>query len=109
MLCVCMSDFFFLSSRRRHTRCALVTGVQTCALPIWAILEHLGPMAALYCVFDFFEPVTTASAMIVDTVGIGCGNGGDLFVISSNTQNSRARAPFESIKATVATINEIPK
>src|SRR3546814_2614574 len=31
--------FFFFSSRRRHTRCALVTGVQTCALPIcgdWA-------------------------------------------------------------------------
>src|SRR3546814_9617056 len=28
-----MCDLFF-SSRRRHTRCALVTGVQTCALPI---------------------------------------------------------------------------
>src|SRR3546814_15935444 len=28
--------FFFFSSRRRHTRCALVTGVQTCALPIYA-------------------------------------------------------------------------
>src|SRR3546814_17875596 len=27
-------DVFFFSSRRRHTRCALVTGVQTCALPI---------------------------------------------------------------------------
>src|SRR3546814_1043188 len=27
-------SFFFCSSRRRHTRCALVTGVQTCALPI---------------------------------------------------------------------------
>src|SRR3546814_5137281 len=26
---------FFFSSRRRHTRCALVTGVQTCALPIF--------------------------------------------------------------------------
>src|SRR3546814_7840805 len=26
--------FFFLSGSRRHTRCALVTGVQTCALPI---------------------------------------------------------------------------
>src|SRR3546814_1832973 len=25
---------FFFSSRRRHTRCALVTGVQTCALPL---------------------------------------------------------------------------
>src|SRR3546814_9589604 len=29
------TDFFF-SSRRRHTRCALVTGVQTCALPIFS-------------------------------------------------------------------------
>src|SRR3546814_2029573 len=27
---------FIFSSRRRHTRCALVTGVQTCALPIYA-------------------------------------------------------------------------
>src|SRR3546814_4219886 len=39
--------FFFFSSRRRHTRCALVTGVQTCALPIYSWLgrkiynEHL--------------------------------------------------------------------
>src|SRR3546814_6456435 len=41
-LVFCMLSFmvfvvflFFFSSRRRHTRCALVTGVQTCALPIW--------------------------------------------------------------------------
>src|SRR3546814_1685602 len=31
---------FFFSSRRRHTRCALVTGVQTCALPICLVLEQ---------------------------------------------------------------------
>src|SRR3546814_19074835 len=31
---VCIMWIFFFSSRRRHTRCALVTGVQTCALPI---------------------------------------------------------------------------
>src|SRR3546814_4192815 len=31
---------FFFSSRRRHTRCALVTGVQTCALPICTIKPH---------------------------------------------------------------------
>src|SRR3546814_2293849 len=31
VFCMCL---FFFSSRRRHTRCALVTGVQTCALPI---------------------------------------------------------------------------
>src|SRR3546814_16305147 len=43
---------FFFSSRRRHTRCALVTGVQTCALPIYAgqggfgavLLDELGPL-----------------------------------------------------------------
>src|SRR3546814_3829112 len=38
--------FFFFSSRRRHTRCALVTGVQTCALPIcwaaaWAMVTQM--------------------------------------------------------------------
>src|SRR3546814_14885732 len=32
MLCLVL---FFFSGRRRHTRCALVTGVQTCALPIY--------------------------------------------------------------------------
>src|SRR3546814_8889673 len=45
----------FFSGRRRHTRCALVTGVQTCALPIlpqvdvgtraWAILAVGSPRA----------------------------------------------------------------
>src|SRR3546814_7574083 len=32
--------FFFFSSRRRHTRCALVTGVQTCALPIYHLARR---------------------------------------------------------------------
>src|SRR3546814_5241663 len=36
---------FFFSSRRRHTRCALVTGVQTCALPIY-------PGQAVAAIFD---------------------------------------------------------
>src|SRR3546814_18421173 len=37
---MCIIKFFF-SSRRRHTRCALVTGVQTCALPIYqSMLEE---------------------------------------------------------------------
>src|SRR3546814_8158708 len=33
--------FFFFSSRRRHTSCALVTGVQTCALPILHTFRRL--------------------------------------------------------------------
>src|SRR3546814_17900999 len=39
---------FFFSSRRRQTRCALVTGVQTCALPIYPRQEvRLVPVVAL--------------------------------------------------------------
>src|SRR3546814_15152794 len=40
---------FFFSSRRRHTRCALVTGVQTCALPI--SLLSLRPTTCGSCAF----------------------------------------------------------
>src|SRR3546814_4637825 len=43
----CVVSFFF-SSRRRHTRCALVTGVQTCALPIFLLGdEHTPAVCAL--------------------------------------------------------------
>src|SRR3546814_4638683 len=34
--------YCFFSSRRRHTRCALVTGVQTCALPILVVVHLEG-------------------------------------------------------------------
>src|SRR3546814_6762817 len=46
---------FFFSSRRRHTRCALVTGVQTCALPI---LREINPDARFYVAFigSWFDP-----------------------------------------------------
>src|SRR3546814_13768781 len=36
---------FFFSSRRRHTRCALVTGVQTCALPILCLQASVNSQA----------------------------------------------------------------
>src|SRR3546814_5397029 len=41
---------FFLSSRRRHTSCALVTGVQTCALPIFrtGTLEKYPKMKVMF-------------------------------------------------------------
>src|SRR3546814_1066032 len=46
VFCLLFVCFFFFSSRRRHTRCALVTGVQTCALPIYTMVvwevDHLG-------------------------------------------------------------------
>src|SRR3546814_1551859 len=44
-------DFFF-SSRRRHTRCALVTGVQTCALPISGVLPEIAARAQPQMLLD---------------------------------------------------------
>src|SRR3546814_6293188 len=38
---LCVLAFCVVSSRRRHTRCALVTGVQTCALPICLVRQTL--------------------------------------------------------------------
>src|SRR3546814_1119968 len=50
--------FFFFSSRRRHTRCALVTGVQTCALPIL----DLAPRQALLHAAGRHEAVGAAAS-----------------------------------------------
>src|SRR3546814_4804825 len=41
MCCEILIHLFFFSSRRRHTRCALVTGVQTCALPILNAMDKI--------------------------------------------------------------------
>src|SRR3546814_8235324 len=51
--------FFCFSSRRRHTRCALVTGVQTCALPIL-------PPASLVYVFGHGQFIQAARAIVAD-------------------------------------------
>src|SRR3546814_6579817 len=53
---------FFLSSRRRHTRCALVTGVQTCALPI------SGPEGAIHKLVSM-RARQRASAAAMDLMG----------------------------------------
>src|SRR3546814_4921981 len=43
---------FFFSSRRRHTRCALVTGVQTCALPIYSLQGVAGTGSPIRLAFQ---------------------------------------------------------
>src|SRR3546814_5577516 len=51
---------FFFSSRRRHTRCALVTGVQTCALPISAPIMTTIAEDALKAVPDTYREAAEA-------------------------------------------------
>src|SRR3546814_5772975 len=68
MLFLC-SFLFFFSSRRRHTRCALVTGVQTCALPI-CCLEQLCDHAARHPHLAAAEVLDRADRHLgVDDVG----------------------------------------
>src|SRR3546814_13511072 len=55
-----MSIFFF-SSRRRHTSCALVTGVQTCALPICLIGADGANPAALVRRANHIEAAVTGT------------------------------------------------
>src|SRR3546814_13588099 len=68
--------FFFFSSRRRHTRCALVTGVQTCALPILAALRFnspeivLGDRPSLRAMDLIPVPLATSIAIALIEVGI---------------------------------------
>src|SRR3546814_8580250 len=50
---MCNIDMFFFSSRRRHTRCALVTGVQTCSLPIFTTL----PTSSFFSSADSFAMI----------------------------------------------------
>src|SRR3546814_7911541 len=58
--------FFFFSSRRRHTRCALVTGVQTCALPI-SLEETVGGRNIINVV------LLSASSSLEEVVVVGYG------------------------------------
>src|SRR3546814_7297999 len=52
---LCVSCFFF-SSRRRHTRCALVTGVQTCALPISSTVAHQSENMMMAAMMPMLNP-----------------------------------------------------
>src|SRR3546814_5495887 len=56
----CKLLVFFFSSRRRHTRCALVTGVQTCALPISYPVE-VQPKPALIAIPPSHGPSALAA------------------------------------------------
>src|SRR3546814_10272091 len=49
VLYVIILTCFFLSSRRRHTICAVVTGVQTCALPIYPAGLSVRAVNAIQC------------------------------------------------------------
>src|SRR3546814_12794512 len=73
---------FVFSSRRRHTRCALVTGVQTCALPIYFLTKPLFYFLAwLYGIVGNF-----GVAILIVTVAIKLA----LFPLANKSYRSRS-------------------
>src|SRR3546814_14648849 len=62
---------FFCSSRRRHTRCALVTGVQTGALPIWAFALGKFLTDPIWWMFLFWLPDFLAKRYDLDLMSFG--------------------------------------
>src|SRR3546814_19396662 len=67
----------FFSSRRRHTRCALVTGVQTCALPISGTFTKRSISAANSMQLSLFADEEVSDDVIgglVDLVVVHAGN-----------------------------------
>src|SRR3546814_9348213 len=98
---------FFFSSRSRHTRCALVTGVQTCALPYLSaqldgwdawVERHLRNPAALLLRIPFFGRSARWSDVIPSVVRPGiCISPSDHF---SLLRHSRAGDGDESLHRT---------
>src|SRR3546814_13054597 len=86
-----VSVLFFFSSRRRHTRCALVTGVQTCALPI----------SVIHTAFDhdfsrFFENCEK-DGRLIEAMGVAvAGTGKPLIITSGTGMGSKVRGGLET-------------
>src|SRR3546814_11163018 len=66
--CVWPVSSILVSSRRRHTRCALVTGVQTCALPICAGLAARGLFSRCTAVLSGYLGEAATGPVVLDAV-----------------------------------------
>src|SRR3546814_2453276 len=107
--CVCCVSFcFFFSSRRRHTRCALVSGVQTCALPIsFQVDPHglrgrlirLGPVVdGILARHDYPEAV---AAMLAETMALAACLAGALKYDGIFTLQTKGDGPIGTLMSDI--------
>src|SRR3546814_8568359 len=74
---------FFFSSRRRHTSCALLTGVQTCALPIYiaapdAAGQYMGQVSFATATSGASVDLIDGNGNVVKTIDLGDQPKGDV-------------------------------
>src|SRR3546814_5881291 len=76
-MCLLSGFIFFFSSRRRHTKCALVTGVQTCALPIYGgalpAFAEFKKQFGLQIEQRAYSTAEEARDQVAELVAVGCG------------------------------------
>src|SRR3546814_8756958 len=87
---------FFFSSRRRHTRCALVTGVQTCALPILLPFRATGAQGRTTKVGRVRYQLATGSKGAVERLGAATAIGVD---VAPTHTLAQALGTLEQIRA----------
>src|SRR3546814_7495194 len=86
-----MLSVLLFSSRRLHTRCSLVTGVQTCALPIWIRSERIGPVTY----FQLLNRFGSAEAALSALPDLARRGGGKAPRIATKADAERAMAAVE--------------
>src|SRR3546814_17117830 len=91
---------FFFSSRRRHTSCALVTGVQTCALPICFTFDaRQAPANAAFRLLDPFGRDLSGSTSFADRGSTATLAGRYYMLIEGRLSDTAASRPHEFIVA----------
>src|SRR3546814_3205790 len=82
---------FFFSSRRRHTSCALVTGVQTCALPILNFGYIISPGSRLQKWEAVMKTAYRLSILAAAAASIGAGFLATSYAQTAETERSEER------------------
>src|SRR3546814_6761802 len=88
---------FFFSSRRRHTRCALVTGVQTCALPIFSTTNAARPVNGFCRARQLPEGSLRMEAVFVCAPCALRGRNGANFAVNECTRSEEHTSELQSL------------
>src|SRR3546814_6338102 len=97
-MCSCV---FVFSSRRRHTICALVTGVQTCALPIFLADRGIA-MQQFTFAYDVIAKSNSTTLLVSDELGE---YRADTSTTTTHNRPSLVATPVDGIGPAIAAVH----